>query len=243
MICFGGRWIVGKSRVIEFISTSKEKDYEEGPRPSSTFIPDWFKNLKVPKLGESVVGQEGKIQNLNVKSCLPFLDGLSAGYMISTPVEILVRETDGNMDLRYAGKEEIVGRRDSKSIPRSNEYWDVDFVWKVNWLPRTPEGYSVLITHPFNRYDLPFTTLSGIIDSDNLYHGKNVNLPFLLKKNYRGILQKGTPIYQIFPFKRDKWESSIIKYNYEEVERRDSMLKSVFKGFYKKIGYNKKEFK
>jgi len=31
-----------------------------------------------------------------------------------------------------------------------------------------PAGYSLLITHPFNRHDLPFVTLTGLVDADSL---------------------------------------------------------------------------
>ncbi len=32
------------------------------------------------------------------------------------------------------------------------------------WTIEAPEGYSLLFTHPVNRFDLPFTTLTGWVD-------------------------------------------------------------------------------
>jgi hypothetical protein len=37
------------------------------------------------------------------------------------------------------------------------------------WIIEAPDGYAVLFTHPFNRFDLPFTTLTGLVDCDR-YH-------------------------------------------------------------------------
>ncbi len=42
------------------------------------------------------------------------------------------------------------------------------------WTIEAPKGYSVLFAHPANRADLPFTTITGLVDSDlykdNLVH-------------------------------------------------------------------------
>ena len=37
------------------------------------------------------------------------------------------------------------------------------------WTIEAPAGYSLLFTHPANRFDLPFTTLTGLVDCDR-YH-------------------------------------------------------------------------
>ena len=34
------------------------------------------------------------------------------------------------------------------------------------WIIEAPEGYALFFTHPVNRFDLPFTTLSGLVDCD-----------------------------------------------------------------------------
>ena len=57
--------------------------------------------------------------------------------------------------------------------------FDADqFVLKFNnfWTIETPPGYSMLITHPFNRPDLPFTTLTGLVDCDR-YSETFINFP------------------------------------------------------------------
>ena len=65
------------------------------------------------------------------------------------------------------------------------------------------KGYSVLITHPFNRDDLPFRTLTGLVDVD-LYKSNTIQFPAVwIDESFTGILKKGTPIAQCIPIKRD----------------------------------------
>jgi hypothetical protein len=34
-----------------------------------------------------------------------------------------------------------------------------------------------------------------------------INTPFTFKKNWSGILEKGTPMFQIIPFERNSWKA------------------------------------
>ena len=86
---------------------------------------------------------------------------------------------------------------------------DDTFVIKFNnfWTIESPPGYSLLITHPINRYDLPFTTLTGLIDTD-LYKDNFINFPARWRDlSFRGVLPKGTPIAQCIPVKRELWSA------------------------------------
>jgi hypothetical protein len=86
--------------------------------------------------------------------------------------------------------------------------WGYDsyhFAWYGEWAVKLPKGYSAVYIQPMNRYELPFETTSGIIDSDtvNLFG----TVPFFLAKDYEGTIPKGTPFLQIIPFKRENWKS------------------------------------
>jgi hypothetical protein len=64
------------------------------------------------------------------------------------------------------------------------------------WLIEAPEGYSVLFMHPINRFDLPFTTLTGLVDCDR---SRDTWIHFPVHwhdVNFNSVLQKGTPIAQ-----------------------------------------------
>ena len=52
-------------------------------------------------------------------------------------------------------------------------------------------------------HDLPFSTFSGIVDTDK--HPMCISFPFLIRKDFNGILKKGTPIAQCIPIKRENF--------------------------------------
>jgi hypothetical protein len=107
---------------------------------------------------------------------------------------------------------------------------------------KVPNGYSVLVTHPLNRFDLPFTITSGIMDADSYF--AEGSIPFFLKSNFEGVIERGTPIAQIIPFKKESWSSEVSyddKYmNASEQVKFDA--NSVLSGYYKKMFWNKKTF-
>ena len=67
-----------------------------------------------------------------------------------------------------------------------------------------------MITHPLNRNDLPFITISGIVDG-NFAISADGNVPFYIKNNFEGIIPQGTPIAQLIPFYRQNWFFKIKK--------------------------------
>jgi hypothetical protein len=74
-------------------------------------------------------------------------------------------------------------------------FFDDDrFIIKFNnvWTIETPAGYSLLFTHPFNRGDLPFTTIAGMVDADS-YTDNLITFPARCHdSNFGGVLPKGT---------------------------------------------------
>jgi len=68
----------------------------------------------------------------------------------------------------------------------------------------TPPAFAP-VTHPVNRFDLPFTTLTGLVDTD-LY--RMISSTFRRSgeiPGFQGVLPKGTPVAQCLPVKRDLW--------------------------------------
>lgn len=204
-------------------------------------VPQWYKdsetglNLFDEKTGKELIG---------LKKCVPFLDALVSGYLLLTSVDIYItKKPDGFLDISYSddlqGKYPIDIRPDEsgKLIPRPPGHRREHLVWTGNWGWKTPRGYSSLICHPFNRFDLPFTTMAGIIDSDKMYGSGN--LPFFLKGDFEGVIKKGTPYAQILPFKRKKWYSAFAPKMEEQMQMNS---KKNADGRYKKISWVRKEY-
>lgn len=196
-------------KLIRFFQRPEHQGFAE-PKPAKSFIPDWYK-----KAEKSYVDSSGHTQS-GLKTCVPYLDGLTAGYMLSTPVDIYVNEkpdSEDTLQIRWDGPahfQDFVVERSSLSgstMPRPAGHYPNHMVWRGYWSIKTPRGYSLLFTHPLNRHDLPFTTLSGIIDSDKFFASGNI--PFFVKRGFSGIIPAGTPIAQLIPIKRNKWSSIV----------------------------------
>jgi hypothetical protein len=84
-------------------------------------------------------------------------------------------------------------------------YHEAHFAWWSDWAVEVPEGYCVLYSQPFNRFELPFLTTSGVIDNDKV--SLPGTMPFFVVKGFTGIIPAGTPYAQMVPFKRENWES------------------------------------
>jgi hypothetical protein len=187
-------------KLIHFFAKREFDDLGQ-PLPMKNVLPDWWKN------GEADLssGEAG------MKKCIPFLDVMISGYTLTTPVDIFVsKKEDGGIHISWnaeKGLSEFIGERPEelgRTIPRPAGHLDTHFVFKGFWGWKVPKGYSVLVTHPFNRFDLPFTTMSALMDSDEFYPPGNI--PFFLKEGFVGMIPAGTPFAQLLPVKRDSWK-------------------------------------
>jgi hypothetical protein len=194
------------------------------PQPIKKFIPEWYKKAETHYVSDedNISVEDGnQKKSAGLKTCVPFLDALTSGYALVTPFDIYVGRTeDGDLDLRWnapQGWEDFVNERPKQSgatMPRPAGHAPNHLVWSGRWGIKVPRGYSVLVTHPLNRQDLPFTTSSAIMDSDKFYG--NGNMPFFIKEDFIGVIEKNTPFAQIIPIKRERWKminNDSLKYN------------------------------
>lgn len=213
------------------------------PKPAINYLPEWYREKKFYDGGKPSYNR-GEVLNKTIRSCVPFLDALSYGYVQETWCDIVITyDRVAGPLFHYADFPEPIRLRGGLQMNVTDEFYPLDFVWNVTWFPRLPKGYSVLFTHPFNRYDLPFQSTSGIVDADNFYHILGGSYPFLLKKGFEGLIPKGTPMFQMIPIKRDNWKSSTVEFDPIESMKRRSQMHSYFSGAYRKLFHVKKSFK
>jgi len=217
---------------VKFIAKDEDaRACVEGPVLARTVIPNWFKDM--PRSIDSVG---------TAKVCTPFVDAFVTGYIqrLWCDIEFYNDGTKVNFESKYPPV--TVGKISPKHVPIFDGYGDIELQWNTHWEPVTDEGYSTLYTHPINQYNLPFMTFGGIIDTDNF--SLTGPLRFLLKKGFNGIIKKGTPIYQIIPFKRDNWEAPNYDYDYESLREQNEKLDNYKfnhqSGGYKKLFWQKK---
>jgi hypothetical protein len=246
---------------ITFVPSSKKTELSVPmPSPAKFYIPDWYKKFATfydadnkSYLSGSQYNEDGKLNpgtRLTAKVCIPFLETFTFGYIQQTWCDISVSKKEDEVSFSVNREseeiEQMVSTRENALIPKElipEDCHDVSFQWFRHWNPVLPKGYSALITHPLNREDLPFRTISGIIDHDKYYLGGAV--AFFMKKNFSGEIPKGTPMYQIIPFKRDDWQiKNSIDNNLliKSMEDQISNVTSGQKGVYKKKYWQRKDF-
>lgn len=229
---------------ITFIPSSHEVEISvPPPEPAKNFIPQWYKDNKFFYPDNVPVFEKGDIANRSVKACAPFYDSLVSGYIQKTWCDIKIDIDGDRISYQYSRLPDIMSNRENSSIPVNSSMIDLEFIWKVHWIPKVENGYSILVTHPLNRFDLPFQTLSGIIDSDTFFHTNPGNMPFYLKWGFSGIIPAGTPMYQFIPIKRDSWKSNFEKFSFDNHLVRNTFMKTNFWGVYKKVFHTKKVYK
>jgi hypothetical protein len=218
------------------------------PKPSKNFIPTWFKDMSqtVPASVAPYVTLTNTTGTM--KRCVPSLDALTLGYTISLPADIEViwdpfKETH-TITWTIPAEEGLVskhGMEQTVGMPVPEGFHPFPWKWYNHWGVETPKGYSCLLVHPLLRFDLPFMTLPAVVDTDT-YQGAIQN-PFLLKKGWSGVIESGTPIIQVFPFKREDWDSTYAKFNPEAIftatqKTRQKIVRSYQRQFWSKKNFN-----
>jgi len=231
--------------IIEFIPASEEVELLfEPPSPAKNSIPKWFRNQsKFDPTGELIFNNEGAVINKQLKMCMPFIDAMTGGYIQQTWCDIHIKKnSNGEVMYHWAHQPAPLGDRGKCNVPISDKYHPLEFHWINPWTPKLPPGYSLLITHPHNRLDLPFTTMSGIIDSDEFFHVDFGQYPFYIDHNFEGIIPCGTPMYQMIPIKREAWTSNKIKFNAKDKKKRSYLSLKEFWNVYRNYFWQKKKY-
>lgn len=193
------------------------------PIPAVRGLPDWFKTMPQKAYNVSM-GDE----TLTVKKCPPFIDAMTYGYLIPLAADLEVRDGEFSWNFELPGglvseySHSPVDFHDPSQVAGSPFFDEDRFPIKFNnfWTVEVPEGYSLLFTHPLNRPDLPFTTLSGLVDSDR-FNATPIHFPARWHDlTFNGVLPKGTPVAQCVPVKREAWDADF-----------DDMSSEQFAGF------------
>lgn len=241
-----------KNKKVFFVPRSElVSDINMPPQPSKKYIPDWYKRMSGASKAKNGFLMPGP------KNCMPFLDSFTNGYILELATDVAIQ---------YHGKDPITGRdiitytyagggrslveiplitRQEETnvppaLPKFNGYYDTEFQWYTNWDAKTPSGYSTMYHHPSNRFDLPFHTFTGIIDTDT-WNGDGP-IPFVLKEGFQGVIPAGTPIIQFTFIKRDNWDSKALEFDQKIRRREKHMVKRHMLNGYKKEHWKKKEY-
>lgn len=235
---------------VSFIAEPyRKEDRDSEPEPAYKTLPQWYRDLSKHLTSNDLVSlhpindRGGDGSNVSTKLCLPFFDAMTLGWMYLLEDDVLV-EVDKNGKPRLSWNKQVllIDKRPEVDMAIPDNCHPIQFGVKMSWFYETPKDYSLLMTPPINRPDLPFWSPSGIVDSD--VWGLPAFFPIFIKKNFQGIIPKGTPIFQFFPIKREPWELEI-DYSPESYEKHDLLSenrRSHVTAHYRKFAWRKKTF-
>lgn len=213
------------------------------PVPAVQALPAWYRKMFKFINNEKKPNGKGFLP-LTVKACPPFLDSMMSGYVIQTEYDMYVTQNEEGPWLEWRaggdlisthGKEQIV----PEQVPPG--YSDQPLKFNNLWQIKTPKGYSTLFVHPINRTDLPFFTISGVVETDT--YNSVINFPFLLRSDFEGEIPAGTPIVQLFPFKREVWKMEKGQADMKLIGESELKLNHKLMGGYKTQWWQRKEYK
>jgi hypothetical protein len=176
------------------------------PVPAASALPDWLRAMPSEAAAPSLGGERVR----TLKHCPPVIDALSTGVLIPLAADLRVAGGEVSWDWDPPILEDARITRAPLGLHVPEQAEGAPFRLAANavlkfmnfWTLEAPEGFSLLFTHPLNREDLPFRTLSGVVDCD-LFRDGYVHFPALwADPGFEGTLPRGTPVAQVFALPR-----------------------------------------
>jgi len=217
------------NKIIEFLYPKESKSLLEDvfPIPTKNNLPDWFKKLKTD------------FEKKTIKSCVPFLETLTSGYILKMPQDFYIKHNflnkenkldsifrcsyhdfdyayllDKGLNLNTSHPQIHSPLQLGEECPYHQKNKNLRFYKILNpFIIKTPPGYSCLFTSPLNNNDDRFEIISGIVNTDTF--PSNINFPIIINgykyPNLETTIKRGTPYVQIIPFKRDNWKLNMVE--------------------------------
>ena len=241
----------GKNKLvneIEFVALDRYA-FEVCPKPfpASQALPQWWKDASpYIKSMDNPTGKkiiiDNRDSNASFKKCTPMLDMLSSGYIVPLWADVQVMVKNGQPNINWRVSKDVFELHTGQEVEIPDGYSETQFKFLNQWIPKLPKGYSALITTCPGYPNNIFRPISAIIDYDKTTHP--LYPPVYLKNNFEGIVEKGTPMFQIIPFKRNNWKS---KFSYldsgDYFINLDRDVKATVVNNYVKTFWEKKSYK
>ncbi len=175
------------------------------PVAARAALPDWLRAMPA-KAHSEIHGRDIR----TVKQCPPFVDAMAYGVLILLPCDVAVDRGSFSWAWSVPAPATPGHPRAPLSFHVSAQLASTPFATaalaaiKFNsfWTIELEPGWSLFATHPVNREDLPFRTISGLVDADR-FHDGGINFPAIwTRPEFSGLLPAGTPVAQVFAVPR-----------------------------------------
>ena len=147
--------------------------------------------------------------------CPGIHDWNTSGYIIRAWTDIFFEAQDEETRVHTNDREHdfshgTVGRLSPDLVPlKFTGIAPNVFKIELPWLIQTKPGYSCMVVSPFYHFldNMDYvTTYPGVVDTDGLHRPTWV---FSITKKEHFVIERGTPILQIIPFKREEFKSTV----------------------------------
>lgn len=185
--------------IITFTCDPADEGVIAPPVAAHTAVPDWFRRL--PAIDPDRLSATDNA--LTVKRCMPFLDAMTAGWIVPLAATVRLEISNGGQDVTAGwdfdrtmvsnhGAHQVAGHPRLPRPPmKFHNYWTI----------RTAPGWSVLIVPALNRPNPVVEVLSGVVDTDG--YTAPINFPFVaIGDDGVHTLPAGTPLVQVIPIRR-----------------------------------------
>jgi hypothetical protein len=192
-----------KTPTIRFLCEPRDEGVIARPVPAKDYIPPWFR--KLPAVDEAQLSKTDT--GLTIKRCMPFLDAMTTGWIIPLAATVRLEIRDGGAFVEAGwdfdramvsnhGLQQVRGNPWGARVPRKfHNFWTIV----------TPPGWSCLFVNPLNRPNGVFEILAGVVDTDT--YRAPVHFPFFATgPDGLHVIEKGSPVAQVIPFRRDASE-------------------------------------
>lgn len=210
--------------VIEFFCHPDLHGIYPEPKPASKYMPEWFKKVPIRNEERDAFGAK----SLTIKQCMPVLDAMTLGYIIPLVGDVSIKtnsditkidtQSPPGMSLIEFHNIKQLGEKTAPGFPAP----PIKFI--NPWVIKTAPGWSTWILPLTNNFEMPFSCLSGLVDTDR--YPKEINFPAIWHvPNYDDVLPAGTPLCVVVPIKRSAVPSkpSIRKMTPKEFKRIDDI--------------------
>jgi hypothetical protein len=185
---------------LTFLCRKEDEGVIPAPIRAKTALPEWFR--KLPPVDPAHVSPNNS--GITVKRCMPFLDAMAAGWVIGLAATVRMEISDGGRQVdcgwdfdrtlvsNHASHQVAGNPRDPMPPCKFHNYWTI----------RTPPGWSCLFVPPLNRPNGIFEIVAGVVDTDT--YQSEIHFPFFATgEDGLHVLERGTPIVQVIPFRRE----------------------------------------
>jgi hypothetical protein len=188
---------------ITFTCAPEDDGVIAAPVPARAYLPDWFR--KLPPVTEEVTSETNS--GLTVKRCMPFLDAMTTGWIIPLPatVRLNVEEDGAKVTAGWDFDRTLVSFHGDHQVKGNPMAPRPACKFHNFWTIATPPGWSCLFVNPLNRPNGLFEIAAGVVDTDT--YRAPIHFPFFVTgEDGLHIIEKGSPIVQVIPFRRDSAE-------------------------------------